>query len=87
MAGAVSEIPRGWENSVGQVNGDLDLLPICACRLRWGRRRRRRLDKGTMVLASTIVLEGAAPPVLALKPDNSVPPRRVGMSVCPRGST
>lgn len=43
-------------------------------------RERVRLNKETMDFASTSAWEKAAPPALALKPENSVPP---SMSLAP----
>lgn len=54
---------------VNQVIRDLDLAPTCDCRL--GERRARQMING---VCQRFHSETAAPPVLVLKPANSVSP-------------
>ena len=64
------------ENCIIQVNEDSYWALACDCRLcvgvEWG--EGQGLNKGTIMPATTLVLEKAASPTLTLKSDNSVPP-------------
>ena len=68
------------KRSANHVDGDSDMAPICLPPLGGVGREDRRLRKGIMASASTFVWQKAAPPALALIPDNSVFP---SMSLAP----
>ena len=65
----ISGIHQGGATSIRQVGGDFDMVPTWVCKL-----GRRGLNNESMGSTSSFVWEETAPPVLTLKPDNSVPP-------------
>ena len=67
--GRVSGNHQSRGTCVNQADGDSDMVAAWVCELGGG-----GTNKGTVASASTPVWDKAAPPALALKPDNSVPP-------------